>query len=88
MGGYCNTGRNGGYKVPSVKYHNEYGESKSNVMTKTNRTNRQRKSFKLGNKDLKDTDNYKYLGFIQNDTNNMEHLFTVMKGNVEAVHVY
>ncbi len=34
-------------------YRNEYGESKSNVMPNSNRKNRQRTSFKLGNMELK-----------------------------------
>ncbi len=62
-----------------IKYRNEYDQSKRNVMIKTNRTNRQIQSFKLGNTDLKETDNYKYLCFIQNDKNNMKYHFTVMK---------
>ncbi len=45
----------------SEKDRNEYGKSKSNVMTNSNRKNRQRTLFKLGNMELKETDNYKYL---------------------------
>ncbi len=41
----------------SEKYRNEYGKSKSNVMTNSNRTNWQKTLFKLGNMELKEIDN-------------------------------
>ncbi len=67
-------------------YRNEYGKLKSNIMTNSNRKNGQRTLFKLGNMELKETDNYKYLGLIQNNKNNMKHHLTIMKGKVEAVY--
>ncbi len=36
--------------------------------------------------ELKETDNYKYLGLIQNNKNNMKHHLTIMKGKLEAVY--
>ncbi len=57
-------------------------------MTISNTKNKQRTLFKLGNMELNETDNYKYLGFIQNSKNNMKHHLTIMKGKVEAVYIY
>ena len=42
--------------------------------------------FKLGDTVLKETDSYKYLGFLQNKRNNMKDHFNLMKGKVEAVY--
>ncbi len=36
--------------------------------------------------ELEETDNYKYLGLIQNNKNNMKHNLTIMKGKVEAIY--
>ncbi len=38
--------------------------------------------------EFKEIDNYKYLGLIQNNKNNMKHHLTIMKGKVEAVYIY
>ncbi len=55
-------------------------------MTNVNRKNRQRTLFKLGNMELNVTDNYKYVGLIQNNKNNMKCHLTIMKGKVQAVY--
>ncbi len=36
--------------------------------------------------ELKETDNYKYLGLIQTNKNNLKHHLTIMEGKVEAVY--
>ena len=66
------------------KYHIEYGPPKSNVMSISRKGNKPK--FMLGNMELKHTDNYKYLGFIQNSNNNMKDHLQILKGKVEAVY--
>ncbi len=36
--------------------------------------------------ELKESNNYKYLGLIQNNKNNMKHHLTIMKGKVDVVY--
>ena len=47
------------------KYHVEFGEEKSNVI-KIGR-NKENPEFTLGDMNLKYTDKYKYLGYVQNN---------------------
>jgi len=70
----------------SNKYHIEYGESKSNVMTIQFGGNQTKPIFKLGSTRLKETNNYKYLGFLQNNKNNMKDHLRAIKGKVEATY--
>ena len=70
----------------SNKYHSEYGLSKSNVMTICYGRNKDKPQFKLGENILETTSKYKYLGYIQNDKNDMKDHFKAVKGKVEAVY--
>ena len=63
------------------KYHIEFGEEKSNVM-KIGRS-KNNPEFTLGDMNLKYTDKYKYLGYIQNNKNNLEDHIKALKGKVE-----
>ena len=63
------------------KYHIEFGEEKSNVM-KIGRS-KNNPEFTLGDMNLRYTDKYKYLGYIQNNKNNIEDHIKALKGKVE-----
>ena len=63
------------------KYHVEFGEEKSNVM-KIGR-NKENPEFTLGDMNLKYTDKYKYLGYVQNNKNNLEDQIKATKAKVE-----
>ena len=63
------------------KYHIEFGEEKFNVM-KIGRS-KNNPEFTLGDMNLKYTDKYKYLGYIQNNKNNLEDHIKALKGKVE-----
>ena len=63
------------------KYHIEFREEKSNVM-KIGRS-KNNPEFTLGDMNLKYTDKYKYLGYIQNNKNNLEDHIKALKGKVE-----
>ena len=63
------------------KYHVEFGEEKSNVM-KIGR-NKENPEFTLGDMNLKYTNKYKYLGYVQNNKNNLEDNIKATKAKVE-----
>ena len=63
------------------KYHVEFGEEKSNVM-KIGR-NKENPEFTLGDMNLKYTEKYKYLGYVQNNKNNLEDHIKATKAKVE-----
>ena len=63
------------------KYHVEFREEKSNVM-KIGR-NKENPEFTLGDMNLKYTDKYKYLGYVQNNKNNLEDQIKATKAKVE-----
>ena len=52
------------------KYHIEFGDEKSNVMTIG--PNKQNREFTLGVMNLKYTDKYKYIRYMQNNKSNLE----------------
>ena len=66
------------------KYRIEFGEEKSNVMkigwSKNN------PEFTLGDINLKYTDKYKYLRYIQNSKNNLEDHIKALTGKLENAH--
>ena len=76
--GYCKMGNKCDF---AGKYHIEFGEEKSNVM-KIGRS-KNNPEFTLGDMNLKYTDKYKYLGYIQNNKNNLEDHIKALKGKVE-----
>ena len=63
----------------SNEYHVEYGQPKSNTqIIKNRRTKKTKEKFNLGDMPLEMTENYKYLGYIQNSKNNNEdHLKSI-----------
>ena len=63
------------------KYHVELGDEKSNMM-KIGR-NKQNPKFALGDMNLKYTDKYKYLGYVQNNKNNLDDHTKAIKAKVE-----
>ena len=63
------------------KYHIEFGEPKSNTMKIGGK--KECPKFRLGDMELKETDKYKYLGFVQNNKNNLKDHITALKGKVE-----
>ena len=63
------------------KYHVELGEEQSNVM-KIGR-NKENPEFTLGDMNLKYTDKCKYLGYVQNNQNNLEDHIKATKAKVE-----
>ena len=63
------------------KYHIEFGEENSNVM-KIGRS-KSNTEFTIGDMNLKYTDKYKYLGYIQNKKNNLDNHIKALKGKVE-----
>ena len=63
------------------KYHNEFGKEQNNVMKKGRRKNNP--EFTLGDLNLKYTGKYKYLGYIQNNKNNLEDHIKTLKGKVK-----
>ena len=63
------------------KYHVEFGEEKSNVMKIG--LNKQNPEFTLRDMNLKYTDKYKYLGYVQNNKNNLEDHTKATEAKVE-----
>ena len=71
----------------SNKYHIEYGEPKSNVLPiKTGKKQLKENKYHLGEMSLRNTDKYKYLGYIQNTRNNNEDHIKAVKGRTEAAY--
>ena len=66
------------------KYHVEFGEEKRNVM-KIGR-NKENPKFTLGDMNLKYTDKYKYLGYVQNNKSNLEDHIKATKAKVENIY--
>ena len=66
------------------RYHIEFGEDKSKVM-KIGRPSA-KPTFWLGNMELAYCDQYKYLGVIKNDKNNLKSHIKGLKGKVEAAY--
>ena len=63
------------------RYHIGFGEEKNNVM-KIGRS-KNNPEFTLRDVNLKYTDKYKYLGYIQNNKNNLEDHIKALRGEVE-----
>ena len=71
----------------SNKYHIEYGEPKSNALPiKTGKKQLKENKYHLGEMSLRNTDKYKYLGYIQNTRNNNEDHIKAVKGRTEAAY--
>ena len=66
------------------KYHIEFGEEKSKGMKIGKLKNKP--EFKLGSMTLKYCTKYKYLGFNQNESNNMKDHISMLKGKVESAY--
>ena len=72
-------------------YHVLFGEPKSNTLTVKHQKKRkeqeeQREETIIGEIKLKETDTYKYLGYLQNSKNNDEDQILSIKGKVEAAY--
>ena len=71
----------------SNKYHIEYGEQKSNALPiKTGKRKIKENKYHLGEMELKTTEKYKYLGYLQNTKNNNEDHIKAVKGRTEAAY--
>ena len=71
----------------SNKYHIEYGDAKSNILPiKTGKRKIKENKYQVGDMDLKSTEKYKYLGYIQNSKNNNDDHFKAVKGRTEAAY--
>ena len=74
------------YETASA-YHIEFGEPKSNSMPiKNNKKKSKKHEYKLGEMQLKETNKYKTLGYVQNSKNNNEEHLKAVKGKTEAAY--
>ena len=72
-------------------YHVLFGEPKSNALTiphqsKRKNTEKEKDAKLIGEIQLKETESYKYLGYLQNTKNNDEDQIHNIKGKVEAAY--
>ena len=68
-------------------YHIEFGESKSNTMSIQNRkTKKKEHEYKVGEMQLKETNKYKTLGYMQNTKNNNDDHLKAIRGKTEAAY--
>ena len=68
-------------------YHIEFGEPKSNTMPIQNRkTKKNEHKYKVGDMQLKETNKYKTLGYMQNTKNNNDDHLKAIRGKTEAAY--
>ncbi len=65
-------------------FHLEFGKQKSKTMKIGKGT--EKPKFMLGQMELEYVQNYKYLGFLQSDTNKTDDHFTAIRGRTEAAY--
>ena len=72
----------------SNTYHVEFGEPKSNSMNiqNKNKKTKNKHEYEIDDIKLKQTEKYKYLGYMQNSKNNNEDQIKITKGRVEAAY--